>query len=184
MRKVATTSSPDAEFRRAMIYDSSSSSGVFLFLFRALGDGPCDADYWHEDMTGVRRAPFSLVWRTALIAAPALVLPFLIRGFVGGGVATATEVSTVAVVYALVIGMVLYGGISLRTMGRMLVETAALVAAGFSGHGFKLCPAVGKMVAALVAEGPAAAPDAATFRLSRFAEGKPIRGTYGDWLMC
>ena len=58
------------------------------------------------------------------------------------------------------------------------------VAAGFSGHGFKLCPAVGNMVAALVAEGPSAAPDAATFRLSRFAEGKPIRGTYGDWLMC
>jgi hypothetical protein len=22
------------------------------------------------------------------------------------------------------------------------------------------------------------------FRFSRFAEGKPIRGTYGDWLMC
>ena len=27
-------------------------------------------------------------------------------------------------------------------------------------------------------------PTSPTFRLSRFAEGKPIRGTYGDWLMC
>ena len=50
----------------------------------------------------------------------------MIRGVVGGGIATATEVSTIAVVYALFIGVVLYGGISLRTIGRMLVETAAL----------------------------------------------------------
>ena len=58
------------------------------------------------------------------------------------------------------------------------------VAAGFSGHGFKLSPAVGHMLAALIVEGPSGHPDLPTFRLSRFAEGKPIRGTYGDWLMC
>jgi glycine/D-amino acid oxidase-like deaminating enzyme len=58
------------------------------------------------------------------------------------------------------------------------------VAAGFSGHGFKLSPAVGNMMAALITEGPGGHPDLPTFRLSRFAEGKPIRGTYGDWLMC
>jgi glycine/D-amino acid oxidase-like deaminating enzyme len=58
------------------------------------------------------------------------------------------------------------------------------VAAGFSGHGFKLSPAVGNMVATLITEGPGGHPDLPTFRLSRFAEGKPIRGTYGDWLMC
>jgi len=58
------------------------------------------------------------------------------------------------------------------------------IAAGFSGHGFKLSPAVGHMVATLVTEGPGGHPDLPTFRLSRFAEGKPIRGTYGDWLMC
>jgi sarcosine oxidase subunit beta len=58
------------------------------------------------------------------------------------------------------------------------------VAVGFSGHGFKLSPAVGHMMAALVTEGPAGHPDLPAFRLSRFAEGKPIRGTYGDWLMC
>jgi glycine/D-amino acid oxidase-like deaminating enzyme len=58
------------------------------------------------------------------------------------------------------------------------------VAAGFSGHGFKLSPAVGHMVAGLIVEGAGGHPDLPTFRLSRFAEGKPIRGTYGDWLMC
>jgi tripartite ATP-independent transporter DctM subunit len=83
----------------------------------------------HEDMEGVRRAPLSLVGRTALVAAPALVLPFMIRAVVGGGIATATEVSTIAVVYALFIGIVLYGGITFRSMGRMLVETAALAGA-------------------------------------------------------
>ena len=58
------------------------------------------------------------------------------------------------------------------------------VAAGFSGHGFKLSPAVGEMMAELIAEGPRPGSDVSAFRLSRFAEGKPIRGTYGDWLMC
>lgn len=57
------------------------------------------------------------------------------------------------------------------------------VAVGFSGHGFKLSPAVGQMMAALVTEGPGGHPDLPAFRLSRFVEGKPIRGTYGDWIM-
>ncbi|QRG08868.1 TRAP transporter large permease subunit [Xanthobacter dioxanivorans] len=82
-----------------------------------------------EDMTGVRRPSVGVVWRTLLVAAPALVLPFLIRSAVSGGVATTTEVSTIAVVYALFVGMVLYGGISRRTFYSMLVETAALTGA-------------------------------------------------------
>ena len=61
-----------------------------------------------------------------LAAGPALVLPFLIRSAVGGGVATATEVSTIAVLYALIIGQVMYGGIGMRKFYDMLVETAAL----------------------------------------------------------
>ncbi|WP_207100748.1 TRAP transporter large permease subunit [Paracoccus shandongensis] len=79
-----------------------------------------------ERMEGVRRASLSVIGRTALIAAPALVLPFMIRSLVGGGVATATEVSTIATLYAFVIGAVLYGGIPLRRVGGMLVETAAM----------------------------------------------------------
>ena len=49
-----------------------------------------------EDMTGVRRARPGIIGRTLLVAAPALVLPFLIRSLVGGGIATATEVSAIA----------------------------------------------------------------------------------------
>jgi len=80
----------------------------------------------HEVMEGVRRAPMAAIGKLLLIAAPALVLPFLIRSAVGGGVATATEVSTIAVLYALLIGKWLYGGLSARQVYRMLVDTAAL----------------------------------------------------------
>nr|WP_150287952.1 TRAP transporter large permease subunit [Rhabdaerophilum calidifontis] len=79
-----------------------------------------------ESLDNVRRAPLALVGRTALVAAPALVLPFIIRSAVGGGVATATEVSTIAVLYAIVVGILLYGGIGWRRFAAMLVETAAL----------------------------------------------------------
>jgi len=80
----------------------------------------------HESMEGVRRASVKTVWKAVVIAAPALLLPFLIRSAVGGGVATATEVSTIAVLYALIIGATLYGGISFKKLYSMLVETAAL----------------------------------------------------------
>jgi tripartite ATP-independent transporter DctM subunit len=80
----------------------------------------------HEDMSGVQRPSLRIIGRTALIAAPALILPFLIRSTVSGGVATATEVSTIAVLYAAFVGVVLYGGIGLKKAYAMLVETAAL----------------------------------------------------------
>lgn len=79
-----------------------------------------------ERLESVRRAPLSVIGKTALVAAPTLVLPFIIRSAVGGGVATATEVSTIAVLYAMIVGIVLYGGIGWRTFYGMLVETAAL----------------------------------------------------------
>ncbi|MEY2874998.1 MAG: hypothetical protein RLZZ373_2369, partial [Pseudomonadota bacterium] len=80
----------------------------------------------HEVTDHVQRPTPKILGRLALVAAPALVLPFLIRSAVGGGVATATEVSTIAVLYAMLIGQVLYGGLSRRTIYKMLVETAAL----------------------------------------------------------
>ncbi len=48
-----------------------------------------------------------------------------------------------------------------------------VLAAGFAGHGFKISPAVGDLVADLVLEGDSTDPDvpASDFRLSRFAEG-------------
>jgi tripartite ATP-independent transporter DctM subunit len=80
----------------------------------------------HEDMRGATRAPMRRVGRLLLVAGPALALPFLIRSLVGEGVATATEVSTVAVIYALLIGHFMYGGLSVRKIYGMFVDTAAL----------------------------------------------------------
>lgn len=52
------------------------------------------------------------------------------------------------------------------------------VAAGHSGHGFKLGPAVGVMVADLVTGQKTEGLDPSLFRFSRFTEGKPVRGRY------
>jgi sarcosine oxidase, subunit beta len=55
-----------------------------------------------------------------------------------------------------------------------------IVAAGFSGHGFKIAPAVGRLVADLVVDGHSRDPriPASDFRLSRFAEGDPLTTPY------
>lgn len=55
-----------------------------------------------------------------------------------------------------------------------------IVAAGFSGHGFKIAPAVGNLVADLVAEGRSTDPHipATDFRLSRFTEQAPLTSPY------
>ncbi|MEO9337574.1 TRAP transporter large permease subunit [Mesorhizobium sp. SB112] len=79
-----------------------------------------------ENVEGLRRPSLKMIGKTALIAAPALVLPFIIRSAVASGAATATEVSTIAVLYAFIIGVVLYGGIGMRKLYSMLVETAAM----------------------------------------------------------
>ena len=80
----------------------------------------------NEETGNIQRPGIKAIGRLSLLAAPALVLPFLIRSAVGGGVATATEVSTIAVLYAMLIGQVLYGGIGWKRAYAMLVETAAL----------------------------------------------------------
>ena len=47
-------------------------------------------------------------------------------------------------------------------------------AAGFSGHGFKLSPVIGRMVAELVVHGECSDHPVERFRLSRFEEGEPL----------
>ncbi|QTI69573.1 NAD(P)/FAD-dependent oxidoreductase [Gordonia polyisoprenivorans] len=52
-----------------------------------------------------------------------------------------------------------------------------VIAAGFSGHGFKISPAVGRLVADLVVDGRSNDPriPESDFRLSRFAEGDLLK---------
>ena len=79
-----------------------------------------------EDMRGVQRASRRQIGRALLIALPALALPFVIRTVVVEGVATATEVSTVGVVYTLLAGLLIYRQFDWRRVYPMLVETASL----------------------------------------------------------
>jgi tripartite ATP-independent transporter DctM subunit len=83
-----------------------------------------------EDLSGVVRASPRRVLMTLLIALPALVLPVVIRSFVVEGVATATEVSTVGVVYTLVVGppvgIFIYRQFDIRRLYPILLETVSL----------------------------------------------------------
>ena len=79
-----------------------------------------------ENLDDVKRAPLREVGRTFLVALPALALPFLIRSAVIEGIATATEVSTVGVVYTAAAGLLLYRQFQWRRLYPMLIETASL----------------------------------------------------------
>jgi tripartite ATP-independent transporter DctM subunit len=110
----------------AALFASGFIVALFLLIILAV------AARWKssaESLEGVRRAPMKVVGKALLFAAPALVLPFLVRSAVTEGVATATEVSAIAVLYALIAGMTLYGRIRPREMYRMLIETAAMTGA-------------------------------------------------------
>src|SRR6266481_107559 len=72
------------------------------------------------------RATAKEIWRTLAIAFPSLLLPFVIRSAVVEGVATATEVSTIGIAYAVVMGLLVYRQFDWRRLYPMLLETAAL----------------------------------------------------------
>ena len=59
-------------------------------------------------------------------------------------------------------------------LGRLAGLDGLIVAAGFSGMGFKIAPAVGEGVAGLIAGAPAGSVDLAPFRPDRLSEGQPI----------
>jgi len=81
--------------------------------------------YRGEDLGHVKRAKAGEIARSFVIALPALALPFVIRAAVVEGVATATEVSTIGIVYGLVVGLV-YRRFDWRRLLPMLIETACL----------------------------------------------------------
>lgn len=63
-------------------------------------------------------------------------------------------------------------------LGRPSGVDGLVLAAGFSGTGFKISPAVGESIAALIEGRLNGAVDIRPFRPSRFEEGEPIRPSY------
>jgi tripartite ATP-independent transporter DctM subunit len=82
--------------------------------------------YRGEDLSHVKRASRAEIFRTFVVSLPAVALPFVIRAAVVEGVATATEVSTIGIVYALLAGLLIYRRFDWRRLIPMLIDTACL----------------------------------------------------------
>jgi tripartite ATP-independent transporter DctM subunit len=80
----------------------------------------------HENCGGVRRATLREIGRAFLVAIPAIVLPILIRTSVTEGITTATEVAAVGIIYALIVGPLVYRQFDWRRIYPILVKTASL----------------------------------------------------------
>jgi tripartite ATP-independent transporter DctM subunit len=94
-----------------------------------LGVTLCAVVWWRyrrEDLSGVRRATRKEIVRNLVIALPALALPFVIRAAVVEGIATATEVSTIGIAYAVLAGLLIYRRFDWQRLKPMLIDTAAL----------------------------------------------------------
>ncbi|MEJ8821206.1 TRAP transporter large permease subunit [Variovorax humicola] len=72
------------------------------------------------------KASKKVIAKLLLVALPALSLPIVIRVAVVEGVATATEVATVGIVYGVLIGLFVYRQFDAKRVYPILVETATL----------------------------------------------------------
>jgi tripartite ATP-independent transporter DctM subunit len=79
-----------------------------------------------ENATLERFAGWPAVGRTILVAIPGLALPLLIRYFVVEGIATATEVSVVGIIYTLLIGVFVYREYKWSSFYPTLLDTVSL----------------------------------------------------------
>lgn len=94
-----------------------------------LGAALCVVVWWRyrrEDLSGVQRHSKREIGKLLLVALPAVLLPFVIRAAVVEGVATATEVSTIGIVYSALVGLFVYRQFDWKRLKPMLVDTASL----------------------------------------------------------
>lgn len=83
----------------------------------------------NENMEGIERTSRGEIARRLLWAVPALALPVIIRACVVEGVATATEVASIGVVYCLPAGVLIYRNTAWNRLYQILVETPSLAGA-------------------------------------------------------
>jgi tripartite ATP-independent transporter DctM subunit len=79
-----------------------------------------------DDVSGIAKASWAEVGRHFVVALPALILPFVIRAAVVDGIATATEVSTVGIIYTILVGLFVYRQFDWGRVVPILIETASL----------------------------------------------------------
>jgi C4-dicarboxylate transporter, DctM subunit len=81
---------------------------------------------WHGKKTGVdtggKPASFGEIYRAALSAGPALLMPVFIIGGIWSGYFTPTEAAAVAVVYGLIISMFVYRDLKLKDIPHLLLK--------------------------------------------------------------
>ncbi|HEY1727111.1 MAG TPA: TRAP transporter large permease subunit [Candidatus Baltobacteraceae bacterium] len=76
-----------------------------------------------------KRPSLGFIVRAIIVAIPGLLLPLVIRFFVLDGIATATEVSTVGIIYTIFIGIFVYREFPIKRIYPILRETSALTGA-------------------------------------------------------
>lgn len=94
-----------------------------------LGLALCAVVWWrnrNEDLRGVEKFSPRQIGKFFVVALPGILLPFVIRAAVVEGIATATEVSTIGIVYAVLVGLLVTRQFKWRRLLPMLVETASL----------------------------------------------------------
>lgn len=98
-----------------------------------LGVGMFAAVWWVARRKDLPRAPLEGGFRAfrsqVLAAVPALLMPVFVIGTLRFGVATPTEVSVMAVAYALLVSGLIYRDLSWRVMWAAAVETAMMTGA-------------------------------------------------------
>ena len=83
----------------------------------------------NQEITLPPRASWRMAAAALVMATPGLLLPILIRTAVVEGVATATEVATIGVLYTVVAGLVVYRWTDWRRAYAVLKDTASLAGA-------------------------------------------------------
>lgn len=89
----------------------------------------CIVVWWrnrHEELSTVSRFSKREIGKFFVIALPGLLLPIVIRAAVVEGIATATEVSTIGIVYAVLVGVLITRQFDWKRLLPILVETASL----------------------------------------------------------
>ncbi len=111
------------------IRDMFTAGLLPAFVISVLLVGVALWDAKRENAMLSTRAPLRAIGWAFFVAIPGLVLPLVIRYFVVAGIATATEVSVVGIIYTLLVGVLIYRGFKWRTLYPTLIETVSLAGA-------------------------------------------------------